>query len=58
MIAGQPSREVAPGLVLAHLGLEPLLDLRIRAGEGVGGCLASGLICSAARIRNETGRTR
>lgn len=58
MIAGQRSREVAHGMVLEHLGLEPLLDLRIRAGEGAGACLASGLICSAVRIRNETGRTR
>lgn len=58
MIAGQRSREVAHGMVLEHLGLEPLLDLRIRAGEGVGACLASGLIGSAVRIRNETGRTR
>lgn len=58
MIAGQRSREVAHGMVLQHLGLEPLLDLRIRAGEGAGACLASGLIRSAVRVRNETGRTR
>lgn len=58
MIEGQRSREVAHGMILGHLGFEPLLDLRIRAGEGAGACLASGLICSAVRIRNETGRTR
>lgn len=58
MIAGQRSREAAHAMVLEHLGLEPLLDLRIRAGEGAGACLASGLIGSAVRIRNETGRTR
>jgi len=58
MIAGQRSREVAHGMVLEHLGLEPLLDLRIRAGESAGACLASGLIRSAVRVRNETGRTR
>lgn len=57
MIAGQRSREVAHGMVVEHLGLEQLLDLRIRAGKGVGACLASGLIGSAVRIRNETGRT-
>lgn len=38
-------------MVLEHLGLEPLLDLRIRAGEGAGACMASGLIGSAVRIR-------
>jgi nicotinate-nucleotide--dimethylbenzimidazole phosphoribosyltransferase len=38
------------------LGLEPLLDLRIRAGEGVGGCLAAGLLLDALEIRRTTAR--
>jgi len=58
LIAGQRSRETAHGAVLQHLGLEPLLDLRIRAGEGAGACLAAGLLRCALTVRRQTGRTR
>ena len=58
LVAGQRSREPAHAAVLAELGLEPLLDLRIRAGEGVGGCLAAGLIQDAIRLRHSTAKTR
>lgn len=58
LVAGHRSRETAHGRVLDDLGLEPLLDLRIRAGEGAGACLATGLLRSALRVRHETGRTR
>jgi nicotinate-nucleotide--dimethylbenzimidazole phosphoribosyltransferase len=51
LVAGQRSREAAHGAVLAALGLEPLLDLRIRAGEGAGAALASGLVLAALRLR-------
>ncbi len=57
LIAGQRSRERAHALVLAELGLEPLLDLRLRAGEGVGGSLAAGMVLTALRARATTGRT-
>ncbi|WP_344821756.1 5,6-dimethylbenzimidazole synthase [Actinocorallia longicatena] len=57
LVAGQRSRERAHGLVLRELGLEPLLDLRLRAGEGVGACLAAGLILDGLRMRRETART-
>jgi len=57
LIAGQRSREAAHGLVLQHLGLEPLLDLRIRAGEGVGACLAAGLLRSGLQLRREAAPT-
>ncbi len=57
LIAGQVSREVAHGAVLARLGLEPLLDLRLRAGEGAGACLASGVLFSGLRIRSGAART-
>jgi nitroreductase len=57
LIAGQRSREVAHPAVLADLGLEPLLDLRIRAGEGVGACLAAQLVRSASDIRSRAART-
>jgi nicotinate-nucleotide--dimethylbenzimidazole phosphoribosyltransferase len=56
LVAGQRSREHAHPLILNRLGLEPLLDLRLRSGEGVGGCLVSGLIFSALTIRRESGR--
>jgi nicotinate-nucleotide--dimethylbenzimidazole phosphoribosyltransferase len=54
LIAGQRSREAGHGLVLTHLGCEPMLDLRMRAGEGVGAVLATGLLLDALRLRAET----
>lgn len=57
LIAGQRSREAAHPPVLRALGLEPLLDLRLRAGEGAGAALASGMLLHALRIRGGTART-
>ncbi len=57
LVAGQRSRERAHSAVLARLGLEPLLDLRLRAGEGAGACLAAGLLLDGLRVRRETART-
>jgi nicotinate-nucleotide--dimethylbenzimidazole phosphoribosyltransferase len=57
LVAGQRSREQAHPAVLARLGLEPLLDLRLRAGEGAGACFAAGMLLAALRVRRETGRT-
>ena len=54
LVAGQRSREVAHGRVLAELGLEPLLQLRLRAGEGVGACLAAQMVLAAVRSRQAT----
>jgi nicotinate-nucleotide--dimethylbenzimidazole phosphoribosyltransferase len=56
LVAGQRSRESGHGPVLAQLGCEPLLDLRIRAGEGVGACLASSVIRQAMSIRRMTAK--
>jgi nicotinate-nucleotide--dimethylbenzimidazole phosphoribosyltransferase len=56
LIAGQRSRERAHGAVLTELGCEPLLDLRIRAGEGVGACLAAKLLLAALDIRRSAAR--
>ena len=39
--------------VPAHLGLPPVLDLDLRLGEGTGGCLALGVLESAALVLNE-----
>ena len=56
LVAGQRSRERAHGGVLTELGLEPLLDLRLRAGEGVGAVLAAQLLLTAVRARRTAGR--
>jgi nicotinate-nucleotide--dimethylbenzimidazole phosphoribosyltransferase len=56
LIAGQRSRERAHQRVLTDLGLEPLLDLRIRAGEGAGASFASGLLLNALAVRRSTAR--
>ncbi len=57
LVAGQRSRERAHDAVLRRLGLEPLLDLRLRAGEGVGAALAAQLLLSGLQLRRATGRT-
>ena len=57
LVAGQRSRERAHAAVLARLGLEPLLDLRLRAGEGAGASFATGMLLAALRVRRETART-
>ncbi len=36
-----------------HLGLEPVIDLGLRLGEGSGACLALGVLEASARILNE-----
>jgi nicotinate-nucleotide--dimethylbenzimidazole phosphoribosyltransferase len=56
LVAGQVSNERAHEAVLLDLGLEPLLRLRLRAGEGVGACLAAQLLLTALRARRETAR--
>jgi nicotinate-nucleotide--dimethylbenzimidazole phosphoribosyltransferase len=57
LVAGHRSRERAHTAVLRQLGLEPLIDGRIRAGEGVGACLAVTLLRSAMLIRSASART-
>jgi nicotinate-nucleotide--dimethylbenzimidazole phosphoribosyltransferase len=56
LVAGQESREQVHGVLNRYLGLEPLLSLRLRSGEAVGGLLAAQLLRSAAGLRAETGR--
>ncbi len=46
-IAGHRSSEPAAAIALRHLGLEPLLDLDLRLGEGTGACLAIPLLKAA-----------
>jgi nicotinate-nucleotide--dimethylbenzimidazole phosphoribosyltransferase len=56
LVAGHRSRERGHQLVLTQLGCEPLLDLRIRAGEGVGACLAATTLRQGLAIRAATAR--
>ncbi len=52
-IAGHRSTEPGASVALAFLGLDPLLDLQLRLGEGTGACLAVPVVQSAARVLNE-----
>ena len=53
LIAGHRSVEPGHDSALAHLRLEPLLDLQMRLGEGTGGALAMHLVEAAVRTLNE-----
>jgi nicotinate-nucleotide--dimethylbenzimidazole phosphoribosyltransferase len=53
MIAATRSPEPGHGLVLERLGLEPLLDLGLRLGEGSGAALAIPLVRAAIAILTE-----
>lgn len=53
MVAGHRSTEPGALVALRALGLEPLLDLHMRLGEGTGGCLAVPLVQAAARVLQE-----
>ena len=52
-VAAHSSAEPGHTLLLQHLGLEPLLNLDLRLGEGSGGALAWPLLESACRILRE-----
>ncbi|MBB3677401.1 nicotinate-nucleotide--dimethylbenzimidazole phosphoribosyltransferase [Modestobacter versicolor] len=56
LVAGQRSRERGHDAVLQALGCEPLLDLRLRAGEGVGAVLAASLLLQGLALRRGTAR--
>jgi nicotinate-nucleotide--dimethylbenzimidazole phosphoribosyltransferase len=53
VIAGHRSTEPGASAVLEQLGLEPVLDLGLRLGEGTGGCLAVPLVQASARLLAE-----
>jgi nicotinate-nucleotide--dimethylbenzimidazole phosphoribosyltransferase len=50
LFAGHCSQEPGHKLMLRHLGLEPILDLGMRLGEGTGGALAMGILEGAVHI--------
>jgi nicotinate-nucleotide--dimethylbenzimidazole phosphoribosyltransferase len=53
MIAGHRSAEPGHDIALNALGIKPLLDIRLRLGEGTGAVLAMHQIEAAARILRE-----
>ena len=53
LIAGHLSMEPGARVTLERLSLEPVLDLRMRLGEGTGGLLAVPMIKVAARVLGE-----
>lgn len=53
LVAGHRSAEPGHDLVLAELGLEPLLDLRLRLGEASGALLAVPLVAAAGALHRE-----
>ena len=52
-VAGHQSTEPGAAAVLAHLGIEPLLDLQLRLGEGTGACLALPVLQASAKVLRE-----
>ena len=53
LIASHRSQELGHGALLRRLGLQPLLDLDLRLGEGTGAVLALPLLEAAVRTLNE-----
>ena len=53
LFAGHCSEEPGHRIMLRHLGLEPILDLGMRLGEGTGAALAMGVMDGAVRIFTE-----
>lgn len=49
VLAGHRSTEPAATAALDHLGLDPVLDLDLRLGEGTGACLAVPIVQAACR---------
>jgi len=53
LMASHRSVERGHRVILDHLGLNPLLDLDLRLGEGTGACLGMDLVCAAIKIYTE-----
>lgn len=53
VLAGHRSTEPGASAALEHLGLEPLVDLGMRLGEGTGALLAVPIVQAAARLITE-----
>ncbi|MEU7755904.1 nicotinate-nucleotide--dimethylbenzimidazole phosphoribosyltransferase [Micromonospora sp. NPDC049101] len=53
MVAGHRSAEPGATAALRHLGLDPLIDLGLRLGEGTGALLALPVVIGAVRVLHE-----
>ncbi|TDC42658.1 nicotinate-nucleotide--dimethylbenzimidazole phosphoribosyltransferase [Micromonospora sp. KC213] len=53
MVAGHRSAEPGASVALRHLGLDPLIDLGLRLGEGTGALLALPVVTGAVRVLHE-----
>ncbi|WP_405103531.1 nicotinate-nucleotide--dimethylbenzimidazole phosphoribosyltransferase [Micromonospora sp. NBC_01412] len=53
MVAGHRSAEPGAPAALHHLGLDPLIDLGLRLGEGTGALLALPVVAGAVRVLHE-----
>ncbi|MDR7278766.1 nicotinate-nucleotide--dimethylbenzimidazole phosphoribosyltransferase [Catenuloplanes atrovinosus] len=53
LVAGHRSVEPGATAALAHLGLDPLIDLHMRLGEGTGAVLALPIVAAAVRVLHE-----
>jgi nicotinate-nucleotide--dimethylbenzimidazole phosphoribosyltransferase len=53
IFAAHESVEIGHRLMLEHMAAEPILDLRLRLGEGTGAALAIGLIEAGVKILKE-----
>ncbi|MER7169040.1 nicotinate-nucleotide--dimethylbenzimidazole phosphoribosyltransferase [Micromonospora sp. NPDC000207] len=53
MVAGHCSAEPGARVALRHLGLDPLIDLGLRLGEGTGALLALPVVTGAVRVLHE-----
>ena len=53
LIAGHRSSDPASALAMEHLRLQPLLDLQIGLGEGVGAALAVPMVLAAAAVMRD-----
>ena len=54
--AGHRSSEPGQSLALARLGLEPLVDLRMRLGEGTGAVVAVPIVRAAVAALRDIAR--
>ena len=53
LIASHRSQEPGHRIMLEHLGIQPVLDLDLRLGEGTGAALAMPIVEAACKIFNE-----
>ncbi len=53
LVAGHRSSEPGAGVALSWLGLEPLIDMGLRLGEGTGAALAVPMVQAAAAVMGE-----